>query len=100
MEKNDIKFSLTLLNIKLLLNKKHIVCFYSRAKNFIIGPSDWSRTSGLLNPIQARYQTAPHPEISQRLLYHSKKCFASHFLKYVNKITNLQKQGFFVNKCE
>ena len=27
-----------------------------------LGPSDWSRTSGLLNPIQARYQTAPHPE--------------------------------------
>ena len=26
------------------------------------GPSDWSRTSGLLNPIQARYQTAPHPD--------------------------------------
>jgi hypothetical protein len=27
------------------------------------GPSDWSRTSGLLNPIQARYQTAPHPVV-------------------------------------
>ena len=27
------------------------------------GPSDWIRTSGLLNPIQARYQTSPHPEI-------------------------------------
>ena len=26
------------------------------------GPSDWIRTSGLLNPIQARYQTSPHPE--------------------------------------
>ena len=26
------------------------------------GPSDWSRTSGLLNPIQALYQTEPHPE--------------------------------------
>ena len=28
------------------------------------GPSDWIRTSGLLNPIQARYQTSPHPEIA------------------------------------
>ena len=30
------------------------------------GPSDWIRTSGLLNPIQARYQTSPHPEIAAR----------------------------------
>jgi hypothetical protein len=28
------------------------------------GPSDWNRTSGLLNPIQARYQSAPHPDIT------------------------------------
>ena len=28
------------------------------------GPSDWIRTSGLLNPIQARYQTSPHPDMS------------------------------------
>ena len=27
------------------------------------GPSDWIRTSGLLNPIQARYQTSPHPDV-------------------------------------
>ena len=26
------------------------------------GPSDWIRTSGLLNPIQARYQTSLHPD--------------------------------------
>ena len=30
------------------------------------GPSDWIRTSGLLNPIQARYQTSPHPETAAR----------------------------------
>ena len=30
---------------------------------FGLGPSDWIRTSGLLNPIQARYQTSPHPDI-------------------------------------
>ena len=29
----------------------------------LFGPSDWIRTSGLLNPIQARYQTSPHPDI-------------------------------------
>ena len=28
-----------------------------------LGPSDWIRTSGLLNPIQARYQTSPHPDL-------------------------------------
>ena len=28
------------------------------------GPSDRSRTCGLLNPIQARYQSALHPDIS------------------------------------
>ena len=33
------------------------------------GPSDWNRTSGLLNPIQARYQTSPHPEINQLCYY-------------------------------
>ncbi len=36
------------------------------------GPSDWIRTSGLLNPIQARYQTSPHPVVSPepgRLVY-------------------------------
>ena len=32
-----------------------------------LGPSDWIRTSGLLNPIQARYQTSPHPEIFSSL---------------------------------
>ena len=28
----------------------------------ILGPSVEIRTRGLLNPIQARYQTSPHPE--------------------------------------
>ena len=31
------------------------------AKTLNSGPSDRNRTCGLLNPIQARYQTAPHP---------------------------------------
>ena len=30
--------------------------------SFIAGPSGESRTHGLLNPIQARYQTALHPD--------------------------------------
>ena len=34
-----------------------------KAKPIHFGPSDWIRTSGLLNPIQARYQTSPHPEM-------------------------------------
>ena len=32
-------------------------------KSFRRGLGERIRTSGLLNPIQARYQTAPHPEI-------------------------------------
>ena len=32
------------------------------------GPSVEIRTRGLLNPIQARYQTSPHPEICLRSL--------------------------------
>ncbi len=31
-------------------------------KDTLHGPSDWIRTSGLLNPIQARYQTSLHPD--------------------------------------
>ena len=34
----------------------------SMSMRLIGGPSDWNRTSGLLNPIQARYQSAPHPD--------------------------------------
>ncbi len=33
------------------------------------GPSDWNRTSGLLNPIQARYQSAPHPDFDINKFY-------------------------------
>ena len=36
------------------------------------GPSVEIRTRGLLNPIQARYQTSPHPDlIAKRLKYNS-----------------------------
>ena len=39
----------------------------------IFGPSDWTWTSGLLNPIQARYQTSPHPDF-QQLCYTTTRC--------------------------
>ena len=41
----------------------------SQTSLFFFGPSDRSRTCGLLNPIQARYQSALHPEITI-LFYH------------------------------
>ena len=47
----------------------------------LFGPSVEIRTRGLLNPIQARYQTSPHPDILLRfrnrlsiLSYEFKKC--------------------------
>ena len=48
------------------------------------GPSDWSRTSGLLNPIQARYQTAPHPDLFSQLRYYITRRgeYQALFLKY------------------
>ncbi len=33
----------------------------------LLGPSVEIRTRGLLNPIQARYQTSPHPDIAYNL---------------------------------
>ncbi len=32
------------------------------------GPSVEIRTQGLLNPIQARYQTSPHPDVSLSII--------------------------------
>ena len=52
-------------------NTTGFTCFYSfkikntcgvRTAHRRCGPSDRSRTCGLLNPIQARYQTALHPD--------------------------------------
>ena len=46
-------------------------------KHTLHGPSVEIRTRGLLNPIQARYQTSPHPDfllsvaVSRRLVYNS-----------------------------
>ena len=47
--------------------KKHLPL---KASAFFKSPSDWNRTSGLLNPIQARYQSAPHPDNNR--YYYSK----------------------------
>lgn len=47
------------------------------------GPSDWSRTSGLLNPIQARYQTAPHPEIHYNNIIHHETIYVKDFFYFL-----------------
>ena len=49
------------------------------------GPSDWIRTSGLLNPIQARYQTSPHPDI----------CFVSQLPEYISTPFQKKQALFF-----
>ena len=47
--------------VVLLYNEKR-----QPVKGWRFGPSGESRTHGLLNPIQARYQTALHPDIAAR----------------------------------
>ena len=42
-----------------------------RYANTSFGPSVEIRTRGLLNPIQARYQTSPHPDIHFALKYNN-----------------------------
>ena len=46
-----------------LPDEKQKVPKISYFRDFPLGPSERNRTSGLLNPIQARYQAAPHPDI-------------------------------------
>ena len=51
----------------------------SKCSFCFFGPSVEIRTRGLLNPIQARYQTSPHPDISlsdsfDRIPHRIKKC--------------------------
>ena len=47
---------------------RHLGCWKQKQKTtafavaFCLGPSAEIRTQGLLNPIQARYQTSPHPD--------------------------------------
>ena len=45
------------------VNKKKKSPVTLAVTGLFFGPSDWNRTSGLLNPIQARYQTSPHPDM-------------------------------------
>ena len=55
--------------VVLLYNEKR-----QPVKGWRFGPSGESRTHGLLNPIQARYQTALHPvnrAVSNQLYYYS-----------------------------
>ena len=51
------------------------------------GPSGESRTHGLLNPIQARYKTALHPEVvavslSDKTNYIKQKNVCQHFFDF------------------
>ena len=80
-----------LLNVRILGVKSSVMKFCEKRKRLksqrfqpFFGPSDWSRTSGLLNPIQARYQTALHPVI----------CAAHQQLSY-NNTGILKMQEFF-----
>ena len=62
------------------------------------GPSVEIRTRGLLNPIQARYQTSPHPDASvdcQNILAH---CFgkSKYFFWYFEKIWQTRKVRLFL----
>ena len=45
-----------------IVKKFPFLLIFSKNGNFF-GPSVEIRTRGLLNPIQARYQTSPHPDI-------------------------------------
>lgn len=49
------------------MKKPHCKAILALQCGFLNGPSGESRTHGLLNPIQARYQTALHPDICRFL---------------------------------
>ena len=57
------------------------------------------RTSGLLNPIQARYQTAPHPDNST--LPYTRRCFRQRRILYhVNRMMSILFHQMKVKKKE
>ena len=64
-------------NEELRLQKRLQKDLKSKRFQVFYGPSVEIRTQGLLNPIQARYQTSPHPDfllsvaVSRRLVYNS-----------------------------
>ena len=64
-------------NEELRLQKRLQKDLKSQRLQVFYGPSVEIRTQGLLNPIQARYQTSPHPDfllsvaVSRRLVYNS-----------------------------
>ena len=53
-------------------------------QSWSFGPSGESRTHGLLNPIQARYQTALHPDSYCRAFAHSNLFSITHVFTKVN----------------
>ena len=55
------------------------------SKTPVFGPSDWIRTSGLLNPIQARYQTSLHPDASCAIYSITTSCILQAFFREKTK---------------
>ena len=56
----SLAFDYSNLHIRKEKDRNNKCCFG------LFGPSVEIRTRGLLNPIQARYQTSPHPDIHPR----------------------------------
>ena len=61
------------------------------------GPSVEIRTRGLLNPIQARYQTSPHPDASVDCQNILAQCFgkSKYFFDILKKYDRRGKSGYF-----
>ena len=87
-------------------NKKTIIpIFFVSILWFLYGPSDRSRTCGLLNPIQARYQTAPHPDIFSMLIHYTTTRFLKSIcnqiilLKYIDTFVWVLYNSIYVDLC-
>ena len=76
-------------------NSENCFCFF--------GPSVEIRTRGLLNPIQARYQTSPHPDLAAQatvICYHSQhKKSSPNFMKLPKISTPNQFCAVIVEEC-
>ena len=62
-----------------------------------VGPSYWIRTSGLLNPIQARYQTSPHPDI---VLFPDSHNIVAHLVRKCKHNFTFFEKSLFLAKTE
>ena len=76
---------------------QNISIYYNKNKGKFLsklpftGPSVEIRTRGLLNPIQARYQTSPHPETYLVLLTCNLDILAQYFPFVNNYLQSLKK---------